>query len=84
MKRLGANITGIDASKQNIEIAKIHAKKNSLRINYLCTSPENLKGNVKFDVILNMEIVEHVENIELFLKSCSKLLKKMELCLLQL
>ena len=76
MKRLGANITGIDASKQNIEIAKLHAKKNSLRINYLCTSPENLKDNVKFDVILNMEIVEHVENIELFIKSCSKLLKK--------
>ena len=76
MKRMGANITGIDASKQNIEIAKLHAKKNSLRINYICTSPENLKDNIKFDVILNMEIVEHVENIELFLKSCSKLLKK--------
>ena len=75
-EELGANITGIDASKQNIEIAKLHAKKNSLRINYICTSPENLKDNIKFDVILNMEIVEHVEDINFFLESCSKLLKK--------
>ena len=39
MKRLGANITGIDASKRNIEIAKLHAKKNDLEINYICTTP---------------------------------------------
>ena len=76
MKRLGANITGIDASKRNIEIAKIHAKKNSLKINYICASPENLNKNDKFDVILNMEIVEHVDNVEFFLASCSNLLKK--------
>ena len=76
MKRLGANITGIDASKRNIEVAKIHAKKNDLEINYICTSPENLNEHDKFDVILNMEIVEHVENVELFLRSCSNLLKK--------
>ena len=76
MKRLGANITGIDASKKNIEIAKIHAKKNNLKINYMCASPENMSENDKFDVILNMEIVEHVEDINLFLQSCSKLLRK--------
>ena len=76
MKKLGANITGIDASERNIEIAKLHAKKNDLEINYLCTTPENFKENDKFDVILNMEIVEHVENVEFFLTSCSKLLKK--------
>ena len=76
MTRLGANVTGIDASSKNINIAKLHAKKNKLKINYLCSSPEKLKIQKKFDVILNMEIVEHVEDINFFINSCSKLLKK--------
>jgi 2-polyprenyl-6-hydroxyphenyl methylase/3-demethylubiquinone-9 3-methyltransferase len=76
MTRLGANVTGIDASSKNISIAKLHAKKNKLKINYLCSSPEKLKIKKKFDVILNMEIVEHVEDINFFINSCSKLLKK--------
>ena len=76
MCRLGANITGIDASIKNIKIAKLHAKKNGLKIDYICSSPEKLKITKKFDVILNMEIVEHVEDISFFLKSCSKLLNK--------
>ena len=76
MCRLGANVFGIDASEKNINVAKLHAKKNGLDINYKCTSPENFKTETKFDVILNMEIVEHVEDVDLFLKSCAKLLKK--------
>ena len=76
MCRLGASVTGIDASERNINIAKLHAKKNHLKIKYVCSSPEKLKINDKFDVILNMEIIEHVENVNFFLKSCSKLLKK--------
>ena len=76
MSRMGANVTGIDASDKNIKIAKLHSNKNKLKINYLCSSPEKLKIKKKFDVILNMEIVEHVENIDFFLKSCSKLLNK--------
>ena len=76
MTRLGADVTGIDASIKNINIAKLHAKKNNLKINYLCSSPEKLKTQKKFDVILNMEIVEHVEDINFFINSCSKLLKK--------
>ncbi len=76
MSRMGANVTGIDASIKNIKIAKLHSEKNKLKINYLCSSPEKLKITKKFDVILNMEIVEHVEDIDFFLKSCSKLLKK--------
>ena len=76
MSRLGANVTGIDASTKNIKIAKLHAKKNRLKINYICSSPEKIKISKKFDVILNMEIVEHVEDISFFLKSCSNLLKK--------
>ena len=76
MCRLGADVTGIDASDKNINIAKIHSKKNNLRINYICSSPEKLNVKNKFDVILNMEIVEHVEDVNFFLKSCSNLLKK--------
>ena len=76
MSRMGANVTGIDASDKNIKIAKLHSEKNKLKINYLYSSPEKLKITKKFDVILNMEIVEHVEDIDFFLKSCSKLLKK--------
>jgi 2-polyprenyl-6-hydroxyphenyl methylase/3-demethylubiquinone-9 3-methyltransferase len=76
MSRLGAEVVGIDASNQNINIAKLHAKKNNLNIKYFCTSPENFKIKKKFDVVLNLEIVEHVEDINLFLKSCSDLMKK--------
>ena len=76
MCRLGANVTAIDASIKNIKISKLHAKKDRLKINYICSSPEKLKISKKFDVILNMEIVEHVEDISFFLKSCSKLLNK--------
>tara|TARA_B100001093_G_scaffold440994_1_gene441851 strand:+ start:144 stop:872 length:729 start_codon:yes stop_codon:yes gene_type:complete len=76
MTRLGANVVGLDASGKNINVAKIHALKNNLKIKYLCASPENYKTTNKFDVILNMEIIEHVEDVDFFLKSCSKLLKK--------
>ena len=76
MCRLGAKVTGIDATRKNINIAKIHAKKNKLKINYLTVSPEKLKIKNKFDVILNMEIVEHVSDLNYFIKSCSSLLKK--------
>ena len=76
MCRMGANVVGIDASKKNIEVAKFHAKKNKLKIDYRVASPETLKTKVKFDVVLNMEIVEHVADINFFIKESSKLLKK--------
>ena len=76
INRLGGKLTGIDASKRNINIAKAHAKKNNLKINYICSSPENLKSKKKYDVILNMEVVEHVNDLNFFIKSCSSLLKK--------
>ena len=76
MCRLGATVTGIDASDKNINVAKIHSQKDNLKINYFCSSPEKFKVDDKFDVILNMEIVEHVEDVNLFLSSCNKLLKK--------
>ena len=76
MCRMGANVTGIDASEQNINVAKIHAKKNNLKIDYIRSSPEKLGKDYKYDVILNMEIIEHVENVDFFLKSSTDLLKK--------
>ena len=76
MSRMGAKITGIDASERNIQIAKLHSKKDNLEIDYFCCSPENFNPKEKFDVILNMEIVEHVENVDFFLESCAKLLRK--------
>ncbi len=76
MSRLGGNVTGIDASEKNIISAKIHAKQNNLNISYFCNSPENFKSNKKFDLVLNMEIVEHVDDVNFFIKKSSKLLKK--------
>ena len=76
MARLGGNITGIDASEKNIKIASLHSKENNLKITYLNKSPEQLDEKEKFDIILNLEIVEHVDNLDLYLESCYKLLKK--------
>jgi len=76
MSRLGGNVTGIDASEKNIKIAKLHMKKSKLKINYICSSPETLKIKKKFDIILNMEIIEHVDDVNFFLKKSSELLKK--------
>ena len=76
MSRLGAKVTGIDASEKNINIARLHSEKNGLKINYLNTSPEKFNEFEKYDVILNLEIVEHVDNVNFYIKSCHKLLKK--------
>jgi 2-polyprenyl-6-hydroxyphenyl methylase/3-demethylubiquinone-9 3-methyltransferase len=76
MARLGGIVTGIDASEKNIKVAKIHSEKSKLKINYLNKSPEQLDGKNKFDIILNLEIVEHVENVEFYIATCRNLLKK--------
>ena len=76
MARLGGKVTGIDASQKNIKVASLHSKKNNLSINYLNKSPEQLNEKEKFDIILNLEIVEHVDNLDLYLQSCYNLLKK--------
>ena len=75
MYRLGAKVTGIDASEKNIKVAKLHSDKNELKINYINTSPENFDQLEKFDVILNLEVVEHVDDLNLYIKSCHRLLK---------
>ena len=84
LNRLGAKVTGVDASKNNIEVAKLHAKEIGLDIEYIHSSPENINLENEFDVILSMEVVEHVSDVNFFIEKCSKLVKKMELYLYQL
>jgi 2-polyprenyl-6-hydroxyphenyl methylase/3-demethylubiquinone-9 3-methyltransferase len=76
LARLGANVTGIDAVDESIEIAISHAHMMSLSIDYKTLLPENLaeKGQV-YDVLINMEVIEHVSDIEIFMAACAKLLK---------
>ena len=76
LSRLGANLTGIDASEQNIKIAKEHLKKSRLKIKYYAATPENFKIKQKFDVVLNMEIVEHVKDVNFFINKTSSFVKK--------
>ena len=71
LARLGAKVTGIDAVEKNIKSAQIHAEQNGLEINYLQSTVEELDNKNKFDVVLNLEVIEHVNNQELFVsKSC--------------
>ena len=76
LSRLGGKVTGIDASEKNVKVAKLHAQKNNLKIRYLQNSPEKFDEYNSYDIILNLEIVEHVDDINLYIKSCEKLLKK--------
>jgi len=76
LKKLGATITGIDASSDNINIAKLHAEKMGLNIEYICSPPEKINLRNEFDVVLNMEVVEHISNVNFFMQNCSRLIKK--------
>jgi 2-polyprenyl-6-hydroxyphenyl methylase/3-demethylubiquinone-9 3-methyltransferase len=76
MARLGANMTSIDAGEKNIEIAKIHAEQSGLNINYRNVYPEDLaKQGQRFDVVLNMEVIEHVADTEAFMAASASVLK---------
>ena len=71
LARLGASVTGIDALEKNCITAKLHADDNNLKINYFQSTVEELNINNKFDVILNLEVIEHVKNQNEFIKkSC--------------
>jgi len=76
MKRLGADVVGIDASINNINVAKNYSNKKNLKIKYLCSSPEKLRIKKKFDVLLMLEIIEHVDDINFFIQQSTKFLKK--------
>ncbi|ATP12016.1 ubiquinone biosynthesis O-methyltransferase [Bartonella henselae] len=76
MARLGAMVVGADASQTNIEVAKIHAAQNGLSIDYRTTTAEALATEgEQFDIILNMEVVEHVADVNLFIEATAKMLK---------
>jgi len=77
MARLGFQVTAVDASEKNIKTATIHAAQSDLKINYLATTAEDLsqEKTESFDIILNMEVIEHVANPQLFIDSCLKMLK---------
>ena len=76
LNKLGATITGIDASKNNIEVAKLHSKEMNLDIKYIHCAPENLNLQNEYDAVLAMEVVEHLLDINIFMQNCSKLIKK--------
>ena len=73
LARLGAQVTGIDALEKNCITAKMHAEENNLNINYLNKTAEELDKNKQYDVILNLEVIEHVNNPKNFIKECSSL-----------
>ena len=76
LNRLGAKVTGLDASRTNIEVAKLHAEQMNLNIDYINSPPEKYKLKKKFNVILNMEIIEHVSNADFFIQNCSEMIEK--------
>ena len=76
MARLGAEVVGADASENNIEAAKIHAEQSGLPIDYRATTSEDLQAaGETFDVVLNMEVVEHVADVDLYMKSCAAMVR---------
>jgi 2-polyprenyl-6-hydroxyphenyl methylase/3-demethylubiquinone-9 3-methyltransferase len=76
MARLGASVVGADASATNIEVAKIHAAQSGLAIDYRATTAEAIaEGGETFDVVLALEVVEHVSDVPFFLTTCAHLVK---------
>ena len=76
LARLGATVTGIDAAERNITIAKLHAEQSGLDIDYRATTSEVLAAaGETYDMVLNMEVVEHVDNVPLYMKSCADLVR---------
>lgn len=77
MRRLGFSVTGVDASERNIGTASVHAREQGLDIDYRCATAEQLaeEGTEPFDVVLNMEVVEHVADPDRFLAVCAGLLR---------
>ena len=76
MARLGADVVGADAAERNIPVAQVHAEQSGLKIDYRHTTAEALaEAGEQFDVVLNMEVVEHVASPIDYLTACRKLLK---------
>jgi 2-polyprenyl-6-hydroxyphenyl methylase/3-demethylubiquinone-9 3-methyltransferase len=76
MARLGASVTGIDASEKSVRVAEAHALQGRLDIEYLCALPEDLVDEGRsFDIVLNMEVVEHVKDLDAFFAATTALLE---------
>src|SRR5262249_56732058 len=75
LTRLGAQVIGVDPSASNIAAAKLHADKGHLSIDYRCTTVEQMDARERFDIVLAMEVVEHVTDVGVILKHCASMLK---------
>jgi 2-polyprenyl-6-hydroxyphenyl methylase / 3-demethylubiquinone-9 3-methyltransferase len=76
MARLGARVTGVDASARNIAVASLHAERQGLAVDYRQGTAEALASEgARFDIVLALEIVEHVSDVGLFLRSCGEMVK---------
>jgi len=75
LSRLGAQVIGVDPSQSNIAAAKLHADKSHLSIDYRCTTVEEIDPRERFDIVLAMEVVEHVVDVGVFLQRCASMLK---------
>ncbi len=74
MAKMGANVVGADAGSTKIEVARLHAIQSGLDIDYRCTTAEELaQDGENFDIVLNMEVVEHVADVDLFMKACAQM-----------
>jgi 2-polyprenyl-6-hydroxyphenyl methylase/3-demethylubiquinone-9 3-methyltransferase len=75
LTRLGAEVVGIDPSETNIAVAKLHAERGHLSIDYRCTTLEEIDPRERFDIVLAMEVVEHVTDVGVFLARCAAAMK---------
>ena len=76
MARLGAEVVGADPSETNIEVARLHAAQSGLDIDYRAVAAEDLAAaGESFDIVLNMEVVEHVADVDLFVRSCASMVR---------
>src|SRR5947199_1276946 len=73
--RLGAQVIGVDPSSTNIAAARLHADKSQLSIDYRCTTVEQMDARERFDIVLAMEVVEHVSDVGLFIGRCAAMLE---------
>jgi 2-polyprenyl-6-hydroxyphenyl methylase/3-demethylubiquinone-9 3-methyltransferase len=76
LARLGADVVGIDPAGENIEVAKTHAQESGVEVDYRATTAEELAGDKEqFDIVLAMEVVEHVVDVPAFVKTCTSMVK---------
>lgn len=74
MARMGFDVLGVDASEKNIKTAQAHATQSGVHVHYRATTPEGLADeDARFDLVLNMEVAEHVADVGAFIAACAKL-----------